>query len=309
MINNTSTTSTAISISTTSAAISISTSMTTATLRDIPMDVFKYVIFPQLDQLSLFCVQIVLRHKRIPNKQYFLERIHELIVQGGFDYYCWFNNYGSLDHTVSMNYAAKYSQLRILAHGHKNNYIFAIKAMNNAAEYGVLDCVKLLHKCQLRYTEQTLEASIRGDQLNIMEYLISRGCKLSDNARVIAARNGSLECLKYVTSKNGIAYRDSYITAAVNGHLNIIQYLQKYHKTIDNYFYEQVISANQAEMLSYLLMNYRHDNSLYLIVCKHNKFDMLQILLEQGMILTSNIKTQCLTYNLTSQVQEWLLIH
>ena len=281
-----------------------------ASLHDIPMDVFNYVIFPELDSLSIFYLEIVLRHKRIPNKQYFHEHIHELIIRAGFKHFFWFNNYGCFDHTVSMNYAAKYDQTRILQHGHKNDYIFANKAMNNAAEFGQLDCVKLLYKYGLRYSEQTVAAAIRGDQLEVLEYLIGRGCKLSYDVDTIAARNGSLECFKYIRSKQGVAARGCYIIASQYGHVNIMEHLSINYMMADGIVYEKVIMHNQPAVLRYLLTTYSKDSLLYLIVCKYNRFEMLHILLEEGVVLSPDLKLQCLQNDgLTPEVRHWLLDH
>lgn len=296
-------------------ATNVTTGINKVTLQDVPMDVFNYLIFPQLDFLSIFCLQIVLRHKRIPTKQYFPEHIHELIIRAGFKHFLWFNNYGSFDHTVSMNYAAKYDQTRILEHGHKNDYMFANKAMNNAAEYGQIDCVKLLHKYGLRYSDQTVTAAIRSDHVKILLYLMNHGCKLSYDAETIAARSGSLECFKYIRSAQGVAHLSCYITAATHGHVHIMELLSKNIRMPNNTVYEQVIIHNQPTVLWYLLSNYPGDRDglLYLTVCKYNKFEMLQMLSEAGVSLTAEIKQQCLQYKLTPkltpEVQEWLLTH
>lgn len=278
------------------------------TLRDVPMDIFNYVIFPELDSLSIFCLQIVLRHKRIPNKQYFPEHIHELIIRAGFKYFFWFNNYGSFNHTMSMNYAAKYDQTRILQHGHKNDYMFANTAMNNAAQFAQLDCVKLLHRYGLRYSDQTVAAAIRANQLEILQYLISRGCKLSYNVDTIAARNGSLECLKYIRFKQLVAGPTCYITAATHGHIHIMEYLKEHYRP-NGVLYDKVIMNNQPTVLRYLLTNYGGDSLMYLSVCEYNRLEMLQILLEEGVVLTADIKQRCCQYILTPEVQQLLLDH
>ena len=280
------------------------------TLTDIPDDIFDYLLFPLLDDLSIFYLEIILQRKKIPSMVRFPDLIHELIIKQEFDHYIWFEKYNALDHTKSMIYAAKYGQIKIIEYGRLNNFVFKNKIMNTAAQYGQLNCVKLLNKYGLDFSEQTISACASGNQVEIMSYLFSRHCKIDEEAYKSACRNGSLECLVYMFNHyGGKCYNEWYDIAASYGHINILKCIDSLTFIFHPSFFDKVIKYDHREVLRYFLTFKWYNSTMYLAACKYNNLAVLEILSETGADLNHHIKRECLEKINTPEIKEWLENH
>ena len=280
------------------------------TLIDIPHDVFNYLLFPLLDKLSIFYLELIVQRKKIPSILQFPDSIHELIIKEGFDHYIWFEKYNCLDHTKSMIYAAKYGQIKILEYGRLNDFTFKNKIMNTAAQYGKLDCIKLLNRYGLDFSEQTISASASGNQVEIISYLFSRHCKIDEEAYKSACRNGSLECLVYMIKHSKLPLNQEYYDIALNyGHINILKYIDSITFIFHPSFFEKVIKYDHREILRYFLTFKWYNSTMYSTACKYNNLAVLQILWETGVDLNHHIKCECLEKDNIPEIKEWLKTH
>ena len=268
--------------------------MTHIMLQSLPLDMINYHIVPVLSELDVFCLDIVLRRQRLFGKEYFPERIHELLIKEGMHRYQYFNKLGMLDTTASMNYAAKYGQLDILQHGKEHKYVFNNKAINNAAEYDHLECIKFLLTCGLFCSGNTVIAAARGGHLHIVKYVARKhkGKNKGDqkDAVIAAAKHGHLEVFTYLTSLlyKIDCFRDSFDAAVIGGHIPVLSDILTRAYDINMYYthrgYDLAIKHKQYDVLVYSITRWKYPQA-YNIAVQYNDARALQILYDNNVQL------------------------
>ena len=287
-----------------------------ASILNLPTEVFIDDIFPRLDKLSIFYMNIILGFERIPSKQYFPEAICELIVEAGYKHYAYFHKL--LDDKLAMEHAAKYGHSDILKHGKHRGHETGIcrKTLNMAARFGHLECVKLLHKdCGVAIGTDTLCQAARGNQLKVLQYLNtryhSRYSKDYNRIAMTAAKYGSITCLEYLRTHTALfGWINCFIEAAANDQIQMMEYILSNRRiSLDTTIYNAVARYNRLLSLAYMLQNLIVTSDIYSYAVQFSRIEMLQQIFARGIPLDNETKQQCLGIARNNEVRQWLLDH
>lgn len=159
-----------------------------------------------------------------------------------------------------INIAAKYGKINMLEWIKNNNkidYDNNIRACNLAAEYGHLDALKWLvdNKFDKYLTVDTfMEAAGNGD-LEVLKWLLSKGCPWNETTCIIAAGNGHLEVLKWAR-ENDCPWDESTCSfAAEMGELETLKWAREKGCPWDKNTCRVAAAGNHLEVLKWAREN------------------------------------------------------
>lgn len=283
----------------------------------LPDDILYIELARHISKADLFCVELAIGRKKLPDKQHFPADIHEQIVQEGLHRYQYFDKYKVFDNSESMNLAAKYGQVEIIQYGIDNEFMFMDQALNNAAEYGHLECIELLlAKTKLYFNDNTLMFAVKGGNLDCINYIIKQRKRGFSKAIPIAAYYGHLEIFKkLIRFTKGVSMLHYIHDAIAGGHIHIIEYILTTERRrrrigqIDaSQFHHKAIVHKQYHVLTYFLQNYISSNSGYHTAIWQRDITALQCLFDNGVFIDNTSRTLALDVG-NQEIIEWFTAH
>lgn len=302
----------------------------------IPRDIWKYEIFPLLDDISFLCLQVAFCHCKIPTL--LKSRLEEEIAKYDINFVKYFMKQGLITHdniasnaaihgnVILLEYvllkcypiyysttstrAAKNGHLKFLQVLYRDDVvigatIYHYDAIYSAAQAGQLPCLKfLLEKNNHICWEDVINRCIVKDQLEASMFILDYfKVNMNLSCYVIlcktAACYGSLRCLKYYHKLIGELPADLHITAINYDNLNILQYLIDNGHVLNEEIEWQLKALRSPTIRKYLIkLGYRFHHDVCDSAIRVHNIDILQDLFEAGYKFTSKTALLALTcYN------------
>lgn len=124
------------------------------------------------------------------------------------------------------------------------------RQMIDAAAAGYINIIDYLVVSGQKLSAKITMYAAAGGHLSCLKYLIDHGCPVNDYAAMAAIKNGHLECIKYLHRATDARDHKSVLRAAANGHVHIMQWLNEF--MVDTYSWNYAARYGQLEMLKWL---------------------------------------------------------
>jgi hypothetical protein len=124
---------------------------------------------------------------------------------------------------------------------------------SNAAKIGSLNLLKVAHKNDCPWDEDTFIYAAEGGYLNCLIYLHENNCPYDESACDAAAGNGHLECLKYL-HENGYQWNEIDIcrVASTTNHLDCLIYAHQNGAIFCEWIYWDTRKMGHTDCLEYI---------------------------------------------------------
>jgi Ankyrin repeats (3 copies) len=125
-------------------------------------------------------------------------------------------------------------------------------AMDEAAEGGHMEIVKLMIEKGARYFNDAMVKASKGGQLEIVKLMIEKGATDFNSAMVYAARGGHMEIVKFMIEKGATNFNWAMAFAAKGGQMEIVKFMIEKGATDFNWATAAAAEGGHMEIVEYL---------------------------------------------------------
>lgn len=153
-------------------------------------------------------------------------------------------------------FAAMNGHLSCLQFAVENDFPVHSGVIDMCAEKGHTEFIKYFYNNSYRQhiatSKQLLFSVVKGDHIELLQFLLECGVPLHVELPRIAATNGSVNCLRYVIEHGSIVPTNILSVAATSGNIETVQYLVSLGHEITRIVIDKAYAHNRTECLQYM---------------------------------------------------------